>query len=184
MRPGTIIYKEKLKIGSVILRYPKKTDLKLLYRYINKLSRERTFIIVQGERISLKQEKRYLDNQLQKIKEGKAVQLVVFVNNELVGNSQISLRGAIERHIGGFSISIAKKFRGQGLGKLLMKSVIAEAKKHLRGLEIIVLSVFADNEIAKKMYKKFGFRSYGMLPQGIKLEKGYANYIYMYKVTR
>ena len=65
-----------------------------------------------------------------------------------------------------------------------MEKVIDEARKNLPQLEIIMLNVFANNDLAKSMYKKFGFREYGILPQGIKLEKGYADDVLMYKVVR
>lgn len=34
------------------------------------------------------------------------------------------------------------------------------------------------------MYKKFGFLEYGSLPKGIKLENGYTNHVYMYRIVR
>ena len=65
-----------------------------------------------------------------------------------------------------------------------MEKVIDEARKNLPQLEIIMLNVFANNDLAKQMYKKFGFVEYGLMPNGIKLETGYADDVLMYKVVR
>lgn len=62
-----------------------------------------------------------------------------------------------------------------------MQTVIDEAIKNLPGLEIIELGVYAENDLAKQMYKKFGFVEYGVLPKGIKKEDGYSDHIFMYK---
>ena len=47
--------------------------------------------------------------------------------------------------------------------------VINEAETNLPDLEIMILDVFANNSLAKGMYKKFGFLEYGVLSKGIKL---------------
>lgn len=45
--------------------------------------------------------------------------------------------------------------RGQGVGWLLLEAVEAEA--HRRGCCGLTLEVFGDNELAKRLYRKFGF---------------------------
>ncbi len=62
--------------------------------------------------------------------------------------------------------------------------VINEAETNLPDLEIMILDVFANNSLAKGMYEKFGFVEYGMLPNGIKLEKGYSDRVLMYRVIK
>lgn len=87
----------------------------------------------------------------------------------------------IDKHNGIFGISIAKDFRKEGIGSLLMKLVMEEAVKQMCQLEIITLGVFGNNSIAQKMYEKFGFHEYGNLPNGVKLPDGYVDHVYMYK---
>jgi ribosomal protein S18 acetylase RimI-like enzyme len=62
-------------------------------------------------------------------------------------------------HCGRLGMGIIKEFRGQGIGKMLMEKVIAEARK--RGLIKIELEVFASNLPAVNLYKKFGFQFEG-----------------------
>lgn len=170
--------------GKIIFRPPTREDGKAMCDYINILSEERTFITFQGEKMSLAEEIKHLESQLERIYKKLSVALLVFCEGDLIGISGIDLKVRTERHIGLFSISIAKDFRGQGIGSKLMELVIEEAQKNLLGLEIIILGCFANNTLAIEMYKKFGFVEYGRLPKGIKLENGYVDHIYMYKAVK
>lgn len=182
MKPGQIVFQGKSKSGKdLIFRYPTNEDLRLLHSYINTLSKERTFIIFQGEQVSLKEEKIYLDSQLKAITENKVVQLLAFSEGKLVGNTQINLQSKATKHIGVFGISLAKEFRGEGIGTLLMEKVTAEAKKCLKGLKIITLELFGNNEIAGKLYKKMGFIEFGNLPKGIIYRDTPVDHLYMFK---
>lgn len=182
MKPGKIVYQGKSKSGQqLIFRYPTKDDLTAVWKYINTLSKEQTFLILQGKKISLKEEKKWLEDNLKKIHQGKAVQLFVFVDNELVGVSDIIVKEDAERHIGGFGITIAKDFRNKGIGTLLMETIFKEAKKNCNDLKIVTLGVFGNNSVAKKLYKKMGFLEFGNLPQGLLHQGKPVNHIYMYK---
>lgn len=121
MKTGKIVYRDKTKSGKdIIFRYPIKEDLKSVWKYINILSKEQTFLVLfQGDEIPLDEEKRWLEDMLGKIDRGRAVQLFVFVNNELAGVSDIVMKDKAEKHIGIFGITIAKNFRNEGIGTLL-----------------------------------------------------------------
>ena len=92
-------------------------------------------------------------------------------------------RGAM-KHEGVFGISVLKDYRGKGLGKLLMKLALDEAIKNLPNLRIITLGVFSTNDLAKEMYKNFGFIEFGRLPEGIFHRGKYIDHIYMYKKVK
>lgn len=184
MEKAKIVHKSNFQDKEIIIRYPKKDDVQAMWEYINTLSKERTFIRYQGERVSLEEEIKYLNSQLEKISQKHAVLLLVFCEGKLIGISGIDMKDKIEKHIGVLGISIAKGFRGAGIGSKLMELVIEEAEKNLTGLEIITLGVFSNNDLAKKMYQKFGFVEYGSLPNGVRLENGYTDHIYMYKVVK
>lgn len=182
MIPGQIVYQGKSKSGKeIIFRYPTEKDLQLLYDYINTLSKEKTYILFQGEQVTLAEEKKYLDTQLQGIREKKAVQLLVFSEGNLVGNTQINLQDKATKHIGAFGISLSKKFRGEGIGTILMGKIIEEAEKKLKGMKIITLECFADNKIAKKLYSNMGFVEFGNLPNGLIHGNRFMDHIFMYK---
>ncbi|MBI4035875.1 GNAT family N-acetyltransferase [Candidatus Daviesbacteria bacterium] len=170
-----------MKPGQITYRYPTKDDLKAVWEYINALSKEQTFILFQGEKITLEVEEKWLEGELKKIKEGKSVQIFAFVGDKLIGVSGITMKDKAERHVGTFGITIAKEFRNKGIGTTLMETVLIEAKKNLKDLKIIILGVFGNNPIAKNLYEKFGFVEFGNLPESI-LHKGkFIDHIYMYK---
>lgn len=182
---GKIVFKGKSPKGKFIeVRYPKKVDLESMRQYINVLSKERTFIRFQGEEVSKQEEEKYLSLQLERIASKLSVQLLVFCEGKLVGISSIDMKDKIEKHLGLFGITIAKEFRGEGIGSILMKAVIDESVKNLTTLEIIILAVYGENNLAKEMYKNFGFLEYGKLTRGIKRESGYSDHVFMYKAIK
>lgn len=182
---GKIVFQgvtEKDKL--ILIRYPKKSDAGAMWEYINKLSKEQTYILFQGEEIAFKDEEEYLKKTLEKIEKKKAVQLLVFSSNKLVGISEINLRDKALSHAGMFGISITKEHRGEGIGKKLMEIVLKEAVENLPQLRIVTLGVFSNNLLAKKMHLKFGFKEFGRLPEGILHRGKYVDHIYMYKKVR
>ncbi len=179
------VYQGKTSKGNkIIVRYPTSKDLKPLLNYINTLSKEKTFILFQGERISLKEEREYLETRLKKIKNKEAVMLLAFCKGRLIGNSGIEMKDKAESHVGRFGITVAKGYRGEGIGKLLMELVLKEAKKKIPQLKIITIDVFSNNKIASGLYKKFGFKKFGRLPRGIKHQEKLVNLLSLYKSIR
>lgn len=182
MKPGKIIFQGKTDQGfEILIRYPTLDDLKNLLDYINTLSLEQTYITFQGEQQSLQDEKKYLVSQLKKIKNKEAVKLLAFFDNKLIAVSDITQYEKNSSHVGTFGITVAQEFRNKGIGKLLMQSVLQEAKKSIKNLRIISLGVFANNPFAQKMYEKFGFKEYGRLPEGIKHKNKFVDHIFMFK---
>ncbi len=163
-----------------IIRYPIPKDVKRLLTYINTLSKEQVEITFQGEQLTLSEEQKFLASRLKAIDEKKAVMLVVATDKKILGVSSIDLSERIEKHVGIFGISVAKEIRGEGIGNMLMKLTLQETTT-IPLLKIITLSVFAGNEVALSLYKKFGFKEYGRLPKGIFYKDAYVDHLYMYK---
>ncbi len=185
MKLGQIVYQGKIKDGqNVIIRYPTLNDVETLTNHINTLSKEKTFILFQGEQLTVDYEKKYLQSVIEKINKKQKIVLMVFIGDKLVAESSIEMKERAESHIGRFGIAVAKDFRGLGIGKLLMKVISEEAKKEIPDLKILVLGCFSNNSSALKMYKKFGFINYGVLPNGIKHKGQYIDDICMYKFIR
>ncbi|MGA2967844.1 MAG: GNAT family N-acetyltransferase [Candidatus Levyibacteriota bacterium] len=180
-----IVYHGKTKTGKEILvRYPEKEDVVEMMRFINNLSKEKTFIRFQGEQTSLDEETKYLAGILENINNKKAVQLLVFLGDKLIANSDIHMRDKTERHVGIFGIAVAKDYRNEGVGRLLMELLFEEARKEISGLKIVTLEVYAKNSIAKRIYERFGFKQYGLLPEGIFRGGVFEDAILMYKNTK
>jgi ribosomal protein S18 acetylase RimI-like enzyme len=53
-------------------------------------------------------------------------------------------------------IFVAERFRRKGIGAMLIKKTINELKR--RGAKAIIISTDNENEAAKKLYSKLGFK--------------------------
>ncbi len=62
-----------------------------------------------------------------------------------------------------------------------MELTLAEAKNNIANIRIISLGVFGSNSLAINMYKKFGFKEFGRLPEGVFRKGEYDDHVYMYK---
>lgn len=180
---GKVIYVGTTNKGGYVIRYPQPRDAASMCDYINALSQEKTFILFQGEEIELEFEEKYLQGQLEKIESGALVQLLVVADDSVIGVSEIGLKGRVENHVGDFGISVARDWRGLGIGAKLMQVVLEEAKAHLATLEIVTLSVFDNNQTALRMYQRFGFQEFGRLPRGIIHRGEYVDHVHMYKAV-
>lgn len=63
---------------------------------------------------------------------------------------------------------VAPEQAGRGVGRALLDALISDAKAS--GLELLVLTVTEGNKSAAKLYKRCGFRSFGIEPRAIKVD--------------
>jgi L-phenylalanine/L-methionine N-acetyltransferase len=106
-----------------------------------------------------------------------------FVNEKLIGVASVErFENMHERckHIGSFGMSISSLYRGEGIGYEFAQATIEISKKHISGMKMITLEVFATNEVAQNLYKKLGFTECGRIPKGILHRKEYVDEIKMY----
>ena len=179
---GRTVYEGESKTGkNFFICYLKDGDAEIMRDYINTISKERTFISYQGEQLSLEEEGRFVNPQIEGIKEGRCVVLLVFSEDKLAGVANLDLGERTSKHIANLGISIAKGFRDEGIGSKLLETLLGEGTKNLKDLEIIKLTVFSSNAGAISLYKKFGFKEYGKLPSGVKLKEGYVDQVEMFK---
>ncbi len=179
MKLGQIVIEKIMEGRKVVIRHLDEDDVEPMRHFINKLSKEKTFITFQGEQISLEDEQKYVREIIKKIESSTTVKLVLMVDGQVVGTTEISLGVRTHSHVGGLGLSVDSSVRGMGLGRLLLETVISEAKKELNGLRIIELTVFAINEVAISLYKGCGFREVGRFPEKISYKGNYVDEIIM-----
>lgn len=182
MNDKEVVFKGVSKKGSkFLIRYPSMDDLEQLHRYINAISSERTFMSFQGEQVSIEDEKKYLIDQLDRIKNKRGILFVLDIDGVICGASGIEVNQYGLDHTGIFGLSIAKNVRGEGIGKQFMKVVIGYAKKQLPKLKLLTLTAYANNDIGIKLYEFFGFKTFGQLPKGARYKDTFVDYIFMCK---
>lgn len=178
---NTVFQGTTKKGREIIIRYPEIGDVENMLNFINTISDEKTFITYQGEHETLKSETKYLKERLKDIKDKKVIHLMTFYGDEEIGSCDIKMDEKTEKHIGLFGLAVAKNFRGEGIGKMLMELTEKEAKKNIPDLKIATLQVYSTNSIARDLYKKMGFTEYGVLPEGIGRLGKFEDSVLMYK---
>lgn len=183
MIEGSVIFEGTHNGTDILVRYARRDDVEILREFINTLSTEQTYITFQGEQVSVEDESRYIEDFLKKTEEHKAVKLLAFHAEELVGVCDIAPREKIESHIGVLGLTIKKEWRNKKIGSFLLVKTLEEAQKNISGMTIVVLGVFANNPVAKRLYETMGFKEYGVLPGGIQHKGELVDHIFMYKLV-
>jgi RimJ/RimL family protein N-acetyltransferase len=130
--------------------------------FINALTKEGTYLLI-DKPVTLKQEKQWFKSQIQAIKKGEQIYLKALVNGRLIGDCVA--KPGFGRNKGNVNLGIAilKKWRGKGLGAILLKELIkrSEQKWHPKN---IYLHVVSENKTAHALYTSLGFRCIATLP--------------------
>ncbi|WP_341894781.1 GNAT family N-acetyltransferase [Ferrovibrio terrae] len=80
-------------------------------------------------------------------------------------------------HVGTVGMGLDAAWRGQGLGRRMLQTVFDTAGRV--GIERVELQVYASNESAVKLYRKFGFVTEGVKSRARKLDGEYDDIIMM-----
>lgn len=121
---------------------------------------------------------------IQKLEEGpNSVAIVAEHEGEIIG--MIDFHGRTNRkriaHTGAFGLAVYPKFRSDGIGALLIQTLLDWAEAH-PSIQKIGLGVFSTNEKAVKLYQKMGFVEEGRRVKEIQLQDGvFIDDIMMYK---
>ncbi len=82
------------------------------------------------------------------------------------------------RHIGHVvGMMVRADARGAGIGALLLEACIAEARH--AGLEMLTLTVTAENAAAVRLYERHGFAPYGTLRRALKVAGRYHDKLHL-----
>lgn len=148
----------------VIYRAPKRPDLDSLLSFVNDLVDEDTFVKI-DKRFTRKEEKKWLDEKLNLIRERDAVMVLAESGGRVVGNCMITRRTRSRKawHSATFGISVRKEFRGRGIGEGLARRAVALARKRMR-VTLLMLTCFANNRAGLSLYEKLGFSVCGRYP--------------------
>ena len=116
------------------------------------------------------------------VKAAKGVHLVALVDDAVVGWCDItpaSFEGMA--HVGRLGMGLKAGFRGQGLGKGLLKAALNRA--FTQGLERVELEVFRSNDSAVHFYEVHGFLREGVKVGARKLD-GVADDILLFATSK
>lgn len=87
------------------------------------------------------------------------------------------LENSLFRHVAELGMFVLKPYRGRGIGRQLLAWMLEWAAE--AGLEKITLAVFATNQPAIRLYKRFGFVEEGRQRRQIKIGDRYVDQLLM-----
>ena len=158
-----------------------------LLEFVNRLVAEDSFLSLTGEPKKIEEERLWLKGNIENIKAGKTIfiwaiyQKSKFSNEKkIIGQCDLVRGGSRDPHIGTIGLMVDKDFRGEGIGRFLIEYILKQAKK-IPGLKIVKLHIFDDNEVAKSLYQKLGFKEFARLPNGFYRKEKYTDALQMYK---
>ena len=171
--------KFKLADGSEILieQITGREDVREFLRYINSFVKERAPIFV-DKPLSIKEEKEWFKTEIAANKSGKSIYLKLIANGRLIGTAMARRGHDNEDDNVEVGLGIIKEWRGKGLGRELLSTAIALAKKRLKPKNIY-LSAFEMNKRAIKLYKSLGFEMLANYPNWARHYGKYENRLIM-----
>ena len=166
----------------ITIRNPKPEDAFHIIAFLQLILADGNgMVAVPGEvPTDIDEQRQSIDNFLQN---ERALLLAAFYDSLIIGylDFRPQTRSRLQ-HSGEFGISVSPKWRGKGLGKVLMKALLDWAQDS--PVEKVCLRARADNPRARALYESFGFIEQGHFPQEIKLEDGsYVDDVSMYKLV-
>ncbi len=174
-----ILGKVKDKSGTpILLRAPKIGDAKEMAGFINSLVKENAYILMY-KKISVKFEKEWLKNTLKAAKKRELFFVLAERSGKIVGIANFSRGRYRKRHVAELGVSVHNNARKLGIATILINEISRQAKR--QGVKILVLGVFPQNKPAIGLYKKLGFKKYGVMPRGLTIGKNFVDEILMYK---
>lgn len=101
-----------------------------------------------------------------------------YQKNKIIGLATLTQENGIKfSHKASLSsVFIEPEFQEKGVASILLSAIIEYSEKHV---EQILLTVADDNKPAIHLYKKFGFETYGIETQAMKVNGQYTDEILM-----
>lgn len=151
--------------------------------FTNRLVLEDTFLTLTGQPKTIEEERLWLKSNIENIKAGKTIFIWAIYNGKIIGQCDLNRGHAREPHVGTVGVMVDKDFRSEGIGRFLIEFILKQAE-NIAGLKIVKLYIFDDNEIAKNLYLKLGFKEFARLPNGFYRKNKYSDALQMYKELR
>jgi len=161
----------------IIIRRPEAGDAKKLLEYFNPVIEEDAPVEVTRKH-TLKEERAWLKDKLDKIRKNKSHHLVAIYSGRIIGSVELRKGSDRHAHTAEYGITVSKDYRNLGIGMKMSQIILNIAKKD-REIKIVYLRVFKTNNKAIRLYRKLGFRKIAVHPKWIKYKGKYIDEIVM-----
>jgi RimJ/RimL family protein N-acetyltransferase len=136
-------------------------DTRMLLSHINALIGEHAYILT-NHPFNLKEEAAWKHIRAEEIARKEKIIIVAREGGRIAGICEVRRGRGKEKYNMGFSMSVEKRYRGHGIGSMLLKRGIVEGKKTFKPHRIY-LYYEEGNEKARELYEKLGFREVARL---------------------
>ena len=123
-------------------------------------------------RLSKKEWKRRINNSLFAFLNEKPIGMILYIFNKKIKTNHIA-------NI--FGVYVKKEYRGRGIGKKLIESVISQIKKN-KNIIKINLTVNPKQKSAVKLYEKYGFKIVGKMKNDLYVDGKFNDELIMEKL--
>ena len=170
MRFDSITVKDKAG-REITFRSAVESDAEDLLKYLKITNTESRYLICEPEEITMtvEEEKAFIARKAEAERE---LLLLAFSDGRHIGNCSLMSVGNSVRYEHRCMIAIAlyREYCGRGIGRLMLETVLDEAKK--LGYSQAELEVVTGNEGAVALYEAAGFVKCGVLPNSMKYKDG------------
>lgn len=161
----------QLKNGKeAVLRSPRREDAAVMVENLRQTAAETEFLLRCPEEVTMtvEQEEKFI----QSINQSENNWMILCeVDGQYAGNCHLQLYTKLKiRHRGTVAIGLSKAFWNMGIGTAMFEEMIAIAREN--GAAMLELAVDACNERGVALYRKMGFREYGLLPNATRVKDG------------
>jgi RimJ/RimL family protein N-acetyltransferase len=180
MEPGAVCRRYRIEsVGEVTLRSIAPADAERVMAYANALIAEDTCILLSGAPKTLEEERRYVDEAVVALTDNRKITLVVEVDGTFAGLCGIEREPLRKSHVGTVHMSLAPQYRGKGIGRECLTTLIRMAKDC--GFRLLTLTAFASNDRALHLYERVGFKRAGVIPASLQYRGQYIDEVVMYR---
>jgi L-amino acid N-acyltransferase YncA len=129
-------------------------------------------------RPTLGEEAEWFARMFRRVQEGGSVAVVAEERGRAVGLCNVDPKGPQRegKHVGVLGISMARDWRGRGIGRALMAGALDQCRGKF---EIVELVLYATNARARSLYESLGFRVWGTQPRAVRRGDRYIDAVYM-----
>lgn len=138
------------------------------YRFYDEVAENPSLgITLYHEKPSLSDELEWFSGLYKRTANGDAVAVVAELDSHIVGLCEVSgpMPNSEVSHRADLGISVSKDHRGRGVGTALLQETLKRCKGRFERIE---LSVFTTNQVAKKLYERSGFKTFGTRKRSVK----------------
>ncbi|MES2765217.1 MAG: GNAT family N-acetyltransferase [Bacteroidota bacterium] len=166
----------------IIIRFTENSDAEKLAEYVANIFKENLdTIFKRNAKPTVEEQKAFIERMSTA---ENSFLLIAEYEHQIVGMLDFHVFKVPQKaHGGSFGMSVLKDFRGMGIGKELLKHMIA-VLQNAGKIQRIELQVFSNNANAIKLYESLGFEHEGRQRRAVQINNEFYDILFMAKFLK